>query len=158
MGLTSDFSWWQLWSCHLAHWDARHLLLNVAAAIPPLLFVRARFLLIAAPILSITLLAFGLDGEYRGASGLIVALWVYAALTRRSGILLAAIAAKLIIEAAGWWPSESTSYTALPLAHYAGAAIGVIATAFARCLRVDAQPGRLRTGRPEACAPSSSNA
>jgi len=158
MGLTSDFSWWQLWSCHLAHWDARHLLLNVAAAIPPLLFVRpARILagaLLAAPLLSLAILAFGLDGEYRGASGLVVALWVYAGLrgAQASGrleacapslVLLAAIAVKLIGESAGWWPSASASYTALPLAHYAGALIGAAATLFAPCMRSDSTTRRL---------------
>lgn len=140
MGLTFDFEWWQLWTCHLAHWDARHLLLNALAAVPPLLLLQRRMIVrvvlsffAAAPLLSVMLIASGvLRGEYRGASGLVVALWFFAAITLvRTGeqvsgaILLAAVSLKVLAEVAGWWPSQGDAFVSLPAAHVAGALIGV---------------------------------
>jgi hypothetical protein len=49
----------QLWTCHLAHWDVQHLLLNVIAVLPPVLLappqMRRRLVIFAsslAPLLS----------------------------------------------------------------------------------------------------------
>ncbi|HEX8154972.1 MAG TPA: rhomboid family intramembrane serine protease, partial [Thermoanaerobaculia bacterium] len=90
--LTSDAAWWEvwrLWTAHLVHYSAAHLALNAIAALPPALLlwrggrpgrfteiVRALFL--AAPAISIAILLIAHPYEYRGASALVVMLWVYA--------------------------------------------------------------------------------
>jgi membrane associated rhomboid family serine protease len=80
--------WWRLWSGHLVHYDAAHLLTNAVAVVVPLGLVdcltRRRLLLaipILAPALSLLLLASARFDEYRGASALAMALWAAAALT-----------------------------------------------------------------------------
>ncbi len=131
--------WWRLWSCHLVHWDARHLALNAVAALPPVTVaprrLRAALLPWAigiAPLLSIVLLVAAVGGEYRGASGLVVALWVFTGiiLVRRSErrigwVVLACIAAKLLAEVLHLLPA-SDSFATLSLVHYAGATAGLI--------------------------------
>ncbi len=139
MGMTSDFVWWELWTSHLWHWNAPHLVLNVLAAIPPLLVLPRRMLslllpgvLAGAPLLSLFIIATGFDGEYRGASGLVVALWVFAAIvllrTRNRGaglVLLSAIAMKLSAEHWGFWQSPGGGFEPLRRVHYAGAILGL---------------------------------
>ncbi len=150
--------WWRLWTGHFVHYDIAHLITNAIAAVVPLALVerpaRRRLLLtipIIAPALSLGLLAFARFDEYRGASGLALALWVGAALTlarsgepafwdtrgasvvraaardRRTGYaLLVLVAAKLAMEAKGTghvWHGVA----ALPLAHLAGSLAGVFA-------------------------------
>lgn len=138
MGLQAEFEWWQLWSCHFAHWNAAHAWLNVLAALPPLVMLRRRGLVkiaaglaIVPPLLSLAILAAGIDGEYRGASGLIVALWVYVGLSlvrdAAGRVLLAAIGFKLIAEAFQVWPSADASFDPFAPAHYAGALLGAMA-------------------------------
>ncbi|HET7710312.1 MAG TPA: rhomboid family intramembrane serine protease [Thermoanaerobaculia bacterium] len=139
MGLTPPFEWWQLWSCHLTHWGWSHLLLNLLAALPVAILLPRRMFgvaaigaVAAAPLLSFAILFSGTPGEYRGASGLVVALWCFTAIVllrehRASGVALAAaILLKLSLEALGWWPQSSASFTPLPVAHYAGAVIGTL--------------------------------
>jgi membrane associated rhomboid family serine protease len=141
LGLDAAFAreWWQLWTCHLVHWDVRHFALNAIAVTPPLVIARHRLRMrdavvwsaLAAPLLSLVLIAHGLRGEYRGASGLVVAVWVTAAMTlirdrdRFGVVLLVAIAAKLSAEAFGVRPPPP-AFETVPLAHYAGAMIGAI--------------------------------
>jgi membrane associated rhomboid family serine protease len=150
--------WWRLWTGHFVHYDIAHLTTNAIAALVPLALVqwpaRRRLLLtipIIAPALSLLLLAFARFDEYRGASGLALALWVGVALTlarsgepavwatrgasavraaardRRTGhALLFLVAAKLAMEAAGTghvWRGVA----ALPLAHLGGSLAGVFA-------------------------------
>jgi len=80
--------WWRLWTGHFVHYNIAHLITNAIAAVVPLALVeeraRRRLLLtvpIIAPALSLVLLAFARFDEYRGASGLALALWVGVALT-----------------------------------------------------------------------------
>jgi hypothetical protein len=129
--------WWQLWTCHVAHWNARHLLLNAIAAVPPLALApphlrrrMAGWALLTAPLLSAFLLFTGMQGEYRGASGLVVALWSFIgfALLRegagRTGIaMLVAIAGKLTAEAFHLLP-PAPGFVTLDAIHYAGAFAG----------------------------------
>ena len=79
--------WWRLWTGHLVHYELRHLITNVVAVVVPLALVdrptRRRLLLaipIVAPALSVLLLTCARFDEYRGGSGLAMALWVSAAL------------------------------------------------------------------------------
>lgn len=121
----------ELWTCHLAHWGWQHALRNGVAAVPPLMVMsrRARwqivlFVLLAAPLVSVVIRA-GFDGEYRGASGLVVGMWVYAGIAARNRLMLVAVAAKLAAEALGLMPAHE-GYVTVALAHYAGATAGVI--------------------------------
>ena len=118
----------ELWTCHFAHWGWEHALLNAVAAVPPLVVLRRRallFALLAAPLISLAVRA-GFDGEYRGASGLVVGMWVYAGIVARNRLMLMAVAAKLAAEALGWMPAHE-GYVTVALAHYAGATAGVVA-------------------------------
>ncbi|HVT02683.1 MAG TPA: rhomboid family intramembrane serine protease [Thermoanaerobaculia bacterium] len=133
--------WWRLWTCHLVHWDWSHLLLNLVAILPPMALVSGRirwrllgWALVAAPFLSLAILASGFQGEYRGASGLVVGIWVLAGLTlvRESAkgpglLLLSVIAGKLLLEALGAWPPASADYVTNDVVHYAGALMGALA-------------------------------
>jgi len=119
----------ELWTCHIAHWGWQHAMLNAVAAVPPLVVIRRRwalalFLLLAAPLISLAVRA-GFDGQYRGASGLVVAMWVYAGIAARNRTMLIAVAVKLAAEALGWMPSHE-GYVTVALAHYAGATAGAI--------------------------------
>jgi membrane associated rhomboid family serine protease len=158
LGLESPFvrsEWWQLWTCHLAHWDARHLLLNCVALLPPVILVSSAtrwrligWAFVAAPSLSLAILASGFHGEYRGASGLVVGIWVLAGLTliRESEkgpglLLLSVIAAKLLLEAVGAWPSASIDYVTSDIVHYAGALMGVLGANIGALKRAATQCG-----------------
>ena len=134
--------WWRLWTGHLVHYDLAHLITNAVAIAVPLALVnlreRWRLLLampIIAPALSVLLLACAHFDEYRGASGLAMAVWTGAGLIlsrsgaardRRTGYALLVIAAaKLVSEAAGTghvW----NAVAALPLAHIAGSLAGIL--------------------------------
>ena len=134
--------WWRLWTGHLVHYDLGHLITNAVAIAVPLALVdmreRRRLLLampIIAPALSVLLLACARFDEYRGASGLALAVWAGAGLTlarsgadrdRGTGYALLVIAvAKLAAEAAGTghvW----NAVAALPLAHMAGFLAGLL--------------------------------
>jgi membrane associated rhomboid family serine protease len=176
--------WWRLWTGHFVHYDIAHLTTNAIAALGPLALVewpsRRRLLLtipIIAPALSLLLLAFARFDEYRGASGLALALWVGAALTlaraggpavwdtreasvvratardRQTGYaLLFIVAAKLAAEAAGAghvWHGVA----ALPLAHVAGSLAGVFAATLSTSPRGTSRATRTRNrsamGRPK---------
>lgn len=119
----------ELWTCHLAHWGWEHALLNAVAAVPPLVVMRRRwrivlFVLLAAPLVSVAIRA-GFDGEYRGASGLVVGMWVFAGIAARNRLMLLVVAAKLAAEALGLMPAHE-GFVTVPLAHYAGALVGLI--------------------------------
>jgi membrane associated rhomboid family serine protease len=129
--------WWEYWTCQFAHWDARHLLFNLIAALPPLVLapppLRRRilpWLLVLAPLLTVVV-RLATTTDYRGASGLVVALWALVGVTQRSAPLLLALAAKLAAEACGLMP-ESQSFVTLAAVHYAGAIAGVV-TGIALC-------------------------
>jgi|GEM_PF-2421752 len=149
--------WWRLWTCHLVHWNASHLFLNLLALLPPMMLVTppmrwrlAGWALMSAPVLSLTVLAGGFQGEYRGASGLVVGVWVLTGLTlvtdpaRRAGglLLLSFIVPKLVLEVAGAWPTASDAYRTSDVVHYAGALTGVLGAAIAA-----AKPRLLLLGR-----------
>ena len=121
----------ELWTCHFLHWGWQHALLNAVAAVPPIVAMpRSRrwlflpFLVAAAPFIALAVRA-GFAGEYRGASGLVVAMWVFAGVLLRNRVLLAVIAAKLTAEALGLLPAHDPFVT-VPIAHYAGAVAGLI--------------------------------
>ena len=138
LALTHDVwrgQWWRLWTGHLVHYSAAHLLLNVTALAPPVVLTRSRrgiaiWSLIAAPLLSLLLLATSTFDEYRGASGLIVGIWLYASMTLWPGhkriafAMAAAIALKLLLEATNTLP-WSNAIEPSHAAHYLGAALGV---------------------------------
>ena len=134
--------WWRLWTGHLVHYDFAHLITNAVAVAVPLSLVpgiaRRRLILavpIIAPALSLVLLTCARFDQYRGASGVAMALWSGAALTlsragaecdRRTGhALLVIVMAKLAAEAAGGGHLWST-VAPLPLAHEAGFVIGAL--------------------------------
>jgi rhombotail lipoprotein len=131
------FGWWDvvlavaaLWTCHLMHWSWQHALLNAVAALPPMFAMRrrprelARFALFAAPLIALVV-RIGFHGEYRGASGLVVAMWVYAAMVTRAGPMLLIVAAKLAAEALGLAPAHE-GFVTVALAHSAGATVGLV--------------------------------
>ena len=135
------FAWWDvllavaaLWTCHLMHWSWQHALLNAIAALPPMFAMRrrawqlARFALFAAPVIALVV-KMGFAGEYRGTSGLVVAMWVYAAVVTRAGPMLMVIAAKLAAEALGLAPAHE-GFVTVALAHYAGAVVGAVLGAY----------------------------
>ena len=121
----------ELWTCHFLHWGWQHAVLNAVAAVPPIVAMpRSRrwlflpFLLAAAPFIALAVRA-GFAGEYRGASGLVVAMWVFAGVLLRHRVLLVVIAAKLAAEALGLLPSHD-AFTTVTIAHYAGAVAGLV--------------------------------
>lgn len=128
---------WRLCTGHLVHWGAGHLVWNACAAAVPLFFVRARgealgVALAVAPLLSLVILTLASPGEYRGASGVIVALWAWTAVILFAEKRLAAgltvtvlLAAKLASEQAGV-TLASGPFEPLPLAHQAGAVLGLV--------------------------------
>jgi membrane associated rhomboid family serine protease len=120
----------ELWTCHFLHWGWQHALLNAVAAVPPIVAMpRSKrwlfipFLFAAAPFIALAARA-GFAGEYRGASGLVVAMWVFAGVLLRHRVLLVIIAAKLTVEALGLLPSHDP-YVTVSIAHYAGAVAGL---------------------------------
>lgn len=131
--------WWRLWTGHLVHWDGAHLWLNALAFAAPacLLDARTRRVLLAAifaaaPAVSAVILTVPRLQEYRGASGLALALWAAAAVVlisrgdRSAGFVVAALtAAKLSLEASSvaLWKLE---FQSLPEAHVAGAVAGLV--------------------------------
>jgi rhomboid family GlyGly-CTERM serine protease len=139
---------WRLWTGHLVHYDVAHLVTNAIAIAVPLALVdsliRRRIVLAAtiiAPAISIVLLAASHFDEYRGASGLALAVWTAAALSllgatslrdRRTGAALLVLGvAKLAAEVVGaghLWEGVAP----LPLAHVAGSIAGLIAFAWCR--------------------------
>jgi len=82
------------------------------------------FLLVAAPFIALVV-RIGFAGEYRGASGLVVAMWVFVGVAERKNVLLVVIAAKLVAEALELLPSHD-AYVTVSIAHYAGAAAGLV--------------------------------
>jgi len=121
----------ELWTCHFLHWGWQHALLNALAALPPIVAMpRSRrwlflpFLFAAAPFIALAVRA-GFAGEYRGASGLVVAMWVFAGVLLRNRVLLAVIAAKLAAEALDLLPSHD-AFATVSIAHYAGAVAGLV--------------------------------
>ncbi len=121
----------ELWTCHFLHWGWQHALLNAVAAVPPIVAMpRSRrwlflpFLFAAAPFIALAVRA-GFAGEYRGASGLVVAMWVFAGVLLRNRVLLVVIAAKLTAEALGLLPSHD-AFATVSIAHYAGAVAGLV--------------------------------
>ena len=136
----------ELWSCHLLHWGWQHALLNAVAAVPPIVAMpRSRrwffvpFLALAAPFIALAVRA-GFAGEYRGASGLVVAMWVFAGALLRDRVLLVVIAAKLTAEALGLLPSHD-AFVTVSIAHYAGAAAGLIGASVLRTKKARPWPG-----------------
>ena len=131
---------WRLWTGHLVHYDFGHLAFNVLAALPPFLLIgrKARVALVAqlvlvAPLLSLVLLFVGGFGELRGASGLIVAAWCSSGIVlmreRRlveSLLLLAAIAAKLVLDRYQVTPLSGGGFTVSTAAHAGGAMLALI--------------------------------
>ena len=121
----------ELWTCHFLHWGWQHAMLNAVAAVPPIVampqsrrWLFLPFLFAAAPFIALAVGA-GFAGEYRGASGLVVAMWVFAGVLLRNRVLLVVIAAKLTAEALGLLPSHDV-FTTVPIAHYAGAVAGLV--------------------------------
>ena len=113
---------WRLWTGHIAHWDARHFVLDALAAVPPLMMLRKRVLLwciAAAPLISLVILAVHPNVAYRGMSALVVGLW---ALTGNRA-MLALVLAKLIVESIV--PLHFVGVPPMPLAHWAGFWIAV---------------------------------
>ncbi|MCU1244717.1 MAG: rrtA [Acidobacteria bacterium] len=125
---------WRLWTGHLAHWGLRHLLVDAAAAVPPLLLLRARdrrsyvlWAIVAAPLISLGILVTTPDVLYRGISAIVVGLWVLVPLRERGAqgaILLGLCVAKLAIETATPVRLGVAEAAPLPVAHLLGALSG----------------------------------
>ncbi|MEA2165152.1 MAG: hypothetical protein QOK37_3279 [Thermoanaerobaculia bacterium] len=160
---------WRLWSGHLVHYDLAHALTNALAIVIPLGFLDRRCrraillsLTIIAPAMSVILLAGAKFDEYRGASGLAMAVWVASALMllrgsdRATGLALLLLAiAKLGAELAGvghvW-----TAVASLPLAHVIGAWAGVVVYLIVRTVsRGDAEGAEKNSASPREPAPCS---
>jgi rhomboid family GlyGly-CTERM serine protease len=128
---------WRLWTGHLAHWGAAHLVLDAVAAVPPLLLLRARdgwryglWAIVAAPLISLGILATTPGVVYRGVSAIVVGLWVLVPLRERGArgaILLALCLAKLAIEMATPVRLGLAEVASLPIAHLLGALTGAAA-------------------------------
>jgi rhomboid family GlyGly-CTERM serine protease len=156
---------WRLWTGHLVHYGLAHAMTNALAIVLPLSFIDRRSrnailtsLTIFAPVMSVVLLAGAHFDEYRGASGLALAVWIASAFvllrahTRRGrwiGIALLLLAiAKLGAEIAGWghvW----TGVAPLPLAHFAGACAGVVVCLIETVSRGDAAAAERTAPPPE---------
>jgi rhombotail lipoprotein len=128
---------WRLWTAHLVHYDFEHLLCNAIALMAPLLLLRrqqrtavALWAAVAAPCISIAILAAVPNVEYRGASALVVGLWILAPLANQdrgvSAVMLACMMLKLAVEALTPFRLTGVSVPALPLAHAAGAIAGLL--------------------------------
>jgi membrane associated rhomboid family serine protease len=128
---------WRLWTGHLAHYDAVHLLLNVAAALPPLFLLTRRdrrllliWALFAAPAISaVILMSSSFGSEYRGASALVMGLWVFVGIRGRSApatVMLIAATLKVAIEMSTPLHLAIVAVAPLPVAHFAGAACGFV--------------------------------
>jgi rhomboid family GlyGly-CTERM serine protease len=137
---------WRLWTGHLVHFDWGHALANlVAFAIPSFLARRpdrlrlGLSLLVIAPILSLLILPDLDGGQYRGASGLLCALWALVGLrlARRQNspmvgiLMLAALALKLTFEtlAERGLLATDSAWQSLPVAHLWGTLLGLAAEA-----------------------------
>ena len=130
---------WRLWTCHAVHYGPGHLLLNLGAlavpfALGPRRWRMALGLFLLAPVLSLALLPFLGDGQYRGASGLACAAWSMAGCallrerrTRAEGaLLLGFLGLKLLVEALSGAPfmPRGPGWVSLPAAHGWGAVLG----------------------------------
>jgi membrane associated rhomboid family serine protease len=133
---------WRLWTCHLAHFGWGHTLANAFALLVPVLLVprndRGRLLavvLLAAPMLSLLLLAGLGSGHYRGASGLACVLWAWLGLrllstenARSVGLMmLGGLLLKLAAETgfSGCSLLRPEDWQALPAAHLWGTFLGL---------------------------------
>jgi len=135
---------WRLWTGHLVHFGWEHALANTCALLVPALLVpreeRRRLLavaVLAAPLLSLLLLAGLGQDEYRGASGLACALWAWAGLRLLSSKasppvgmwMLSGLLLKLLAETmlTGGFLLHPEGWQVLPSAHLWGSVLGVLA-------------------------------
>jgi len=133
---------WRLWTGHLVHYGWAHALANALALVVPTLLVQGRdriqllgVVLLAAPLLSLLLLADPALGQYRGASGLACILWAWVGLrlslrwdSATIGLLLlGGLLLKLGAEASlgGGFMGSSEGWQSLPAAHFGGALLGL---------------------------------
>lgn len=133
---------WRLWTGHLVHYGWAHALANALALVVPLLLVQGRdrirllrVALLAAPLLSLLLLADPALGQYRGASGLACILWAWVGMRlsfRRDSaaiglLFLGGLLLKLGAEASlgGGFMVRAESWQSLPAAHFGGALLGL---------------------------------
>ena len=132
---------WRLWTGHLAHYDLEHVLVNALAALPPLLLLRHerrrwRWVILwaatAAPLISLAILAGAPGVEYRGASAIVIGLWVLAP----ARVLLVAAFVKLCIESLTPVHFTGVSVPPLVLAHWAGAIAGLLPVVFDRLVNL----------------------
>jgi len=147
---------WRLWTAHLVHFGAGHLLWNLAVFVPAGVWcerlARIRFralLVIAPPAISLTVLAIdpalvrfaGLSGI--STSGLTLLAIVQLGRPEADTVLwrgvLAVVFVKMIVESAWQTPLfvsfDDTAVRAVPLAHIVGAAMAVIVYFAAEALR-----------------------
>ncbi len=133
----SDGSWWRLWTCHLAHYDAAHALTGaLACAIPLVLLPRAGrirvllALLLIAPLIAVAALLDARTAEYRGASGLATALWASAGSARRReriGVAMLALLGAFLLREAWVGVTVHADWVACAAAHRLGALLGALA-------------------------------
>ncbi|WP_243384047.1 rhomboid family intramembrane serine protease [Geothrix alkalitolerans] len=135
---------WRLWTGHLVHFGWEHALANaVALAVPWILAAprdRRRLALatlILPPLLSVLLLPSLGGGEYRGASGLVCALWALVglrlAVRNESALLGLMLLASLLVKLAaetvvgGGVLLRADGWSTLPAAHLWGSGLGLAA-------------------------------
>jgi len=133
---------WRLWTGHLVHFGWEHALANVFALLVPALLVprqdRRHLLplaLLAAPLLSLLLLAGLGQDQYRGASGLACSLWAWVGLrllsatdsTPTGRLMLGGLLLKLAVETAfnGGFLLRPDGWQVLPAAHLWGTLVGL---------------------------------
>ncbi len=131
----TDGQYWRLFSSALAHYDWQHLLINLALALPPALWLADKqphalwqLYLLSTVSLGIYLLFCRPDMDvFAGMSGYVMALWTYVLLQYRQhhdiiAIILLLLMLKVVAEAAGFqagWHDQH-SYLVLWEAHAAG--------------------------------------
>lgn len=155
---------WRLWTGHLAHFDLRHAMLNLAALGIPWLLAggrdRSRLILtlfLVAPVLSEGILWQMNGGSYRGASGLACMAWAVVGALKASkedsrlpgALMLIALALKIATESVfgvSLSPPGRTWQT-LPSAHTMGAGLGLLSAALLYVADVIRQPESKRQPR-----------
>lgn len=151
--------WWRLWTGHLAHTGQGHLFGNLAALVVLLAWARSMHLLraglvyalLAAPLISIGLLAILPWLQwYAGLSGLLHGL--LALLLTRLGrtpalVGLGLVAAKISLEALGFWPVGAGEYAVIWQAHalglISGLAFSLLPNALARLTKPPGSRGQV---------------
>ena len=138
---------WRLWTGHIVHYGPSHFFPDSIELVPPLLLLHPKqrmrtivWALAIAPLISLAILSFVPHVEYRGSSALAVTIWILAPLLyfnhhpysdqrvppAPAYVLLTFCLLKLILETFTSFRLGFTDIPPLPIAHWFGAAAGVM--------------------------------